>query len=67
MPHAVATDPNEAHYQPVLQSTVALPTHAAPPEDRHALLQHSLGQVAGVIAFVANTSDMCRGQLPVGD
>ena len=52
----VLIDMNTSTFQPVLQSTVQMPTQAAPPEDLATLLSCPEGQVVDVIALVTNVS-----------
>ena len=52
----VVIDMNTSTFQPVLQSTVKMPTQAAPPEDLATLLSCPVGQVVDVIALVTNVS-----------
>ena len=52
----IVIDMNTSTFQPVLQSTVKMPTQAAPPEDLATLLRCPEGQMVDVIALVTNVS-----------
>ena len=52
----VVIDMNMSTFQPMLMSTVKMPTQAAPPEDLATLLNCPEGQVVDVIALVTNVS-----------
>ena len=62
----VLIDMNTSTFQPVLQSTVKMPTQAAPPEDLATLLSCPEGQVVDVIALVTNISQPEKKVTPYG-
>ena len=64
--HKVAIDLNLSKFQPVLQSTVKMPTQATPPEDLHTLLKCIPGQIVDVIAFVTNVSERAQRSTSFG-
>ena len=65
--HKVAIDLNSSTFQPVLQSTVKMPSQATPPEDLYTLLQCIPGQVIDVIAIVTNVSEASRKTTSFGE
>ena len=63
----ILIDMNMSTFQPVLQSTVKMPTQPAPPEDLATLLNCPEGQVVDVIALVTNVSQPERKTTSYGE